>query len=124
MATVYRWVGGKKITKVIAQHEEVQRALDERMAFYAAKAEGILLHHRHSGDSRITTEKGKVDRYVVLDDTRGLLAALSIEYGRKAQKDHEGNVIARATRPVWALHDAFNLRHDHAPAKGGDSLSE
>lgn len=124
MATVYRWVGGKKITKVIAQHEEVQRTLDERMAFYAAKAEGILLHHRHSGDSQITTERGKIDRYVVLDDTRGLLAALSIEYGRKEKKDHDGNVIQTASQPVWALHDAFNLRHDRAPTHGGDNLNE
>lgn len=48
----------------------------------AARAEAILLAHRHAGHSRITVTRGdKLDYFVNLDDTRGQRAAAAIEFG-------------------------------------------
>lgn len=107
MADVFRAVNGRKLTKIIALHETVQHRLDDIVLERAVVAEAILRSHEHTGASRITVEEGKIDRYVVLDDTRGQEAAMSIEYGRKI-KDEHGNVVGRTT-PVRALHDAFGL---------------
>ncbi|MEU6959594.1 DUF5403 family protein [Streptomyces chrestomyceticus] len=95
MAKVYKSVGGRKLTKVIAQNEGVQAEVEARTFEIAVRAEEILKQHRADGHSQILVEEGKVDRYVVLSDDRGQKAALSIEYGREAytvtRKDRYGN---------------------------------
>lgn len=116
MAEIYRRVGGRKLTKIIALHAEVQRELTRLAAEKAGIAAGLLdsrSKHR-TGTSTISVDEGDVDRYVVLDDTRGLKAALSIEYGRKAEErehdDGEPYTIG-GTEGLFVLHDAFGLPH-------------
>lgn len=92
MAYIYKGINGRKMTKVIAANDGVQRALDRIAGKETAIAAAILKTHRDSGDSRVYMESGRVDRYVVLDDERGLLAALAILRGRP----HEGG----RTEPV------------------------
>lgn len=84
MATVYRAVGGRPISKVIALLPEVQAELDTRMFEIAVRAEALLLEHFATGAAYIDVDRGKVDRYVILSDELGQKHALSIEYGRAA----------------------------------------
>ncbi|WP_411120602.1 DUF5403 family protein [Streptomyces sp. x-19] len=95
MATVYRSVGGRKLTKVLALNEGVQAELEVRTFEIAVRAEEILKQHRAEGHSEIVVEEGKVDKYVILSDDRGQKAALSIEYGREesvvVREDRNGN---------------------------------
>lgn len=82
MAEVFRRVGGRKLTKIIANHEDVQFALGQAAGQIAGRARSVLAAHRYEGDAKIDTARGKVDHYVVLDDTAGLSAAMTIEFGR------------------------------------------
>lgn len=83
MAYVYKGAGGMKLERLIALTQEAQGALDDHALEIGANAEGLLAEHRAEGHSRIDILSGDIDRYVCLDDTRGLKAAMSIEYGRK-----------------------------------------
>ena len=71
-----------KLTKLIAHHVDVQDGLSDQQEQMAARARAVLAAHRHDGHAQITTESGIIDKYVSLDDTRGLGAAMSIEFGR------------------------------------------
>lgn len=104
MATIYRRIGGRKLTKVIATHAKVQETLDAIALKHGILAEANLRAHEDTGASRITIEEGDVDRYVVLDDDRGQDAAMSIEFGRQLPD-------GRRSDGAWALHDAFGLPH-------------
>ncbi len=104
MAVVYNRVRGMEIQELIAHQEKVQRDLDRRSNAMGLKAEGLLAIHRHSGHARILVEEGDIDRYIILDDSRGLDAAMSIEYGRRG--DEQGNGFSRGT---YILHDATGL---------------
>ncbi|MEU5433823.1 DUF5403 family protein [Streptomyces sp. NPDC020719] len=95
MAQIYTSVGGRKLTKAIAQLDGVQAALDEVVFEIAVRAEEILQQHRADGHAEILVEEGRIDKYVVLSDDRGQRAAMSIEYGRQAsvivREDKRGN---------------------------------
>ncbi|NEA50454.1 DUF5403 family protein [Streptomyces sp. SID10815] len=95
MAQVYRSVGGRKLTKVLALNEGVQAEVEARTFEIAVRAEEILKQHRAEGHSEILVEEGKVDKYVILSDDRGQKAAMSIEYGRAesvvVREDRHGN---------------------------------
>ncbi len=104
MAEVYPTVLGMKIVEAIAHQEDVQMDLDKRGRQMGAKAEWLLAGHRHEGHARIEVEVGDIDRHIILDDSRGLAAAMSIEYGRKGGDDGVG-----ATRGTYVLHDATGL---------------
>ncbi|WP_159795651.1 hypothetical protein [Puerhibacterium puerhi] len=90
MAEVYRRASnGMRATKVIAYHRVTQWALDDVAAIGAKRADAILAAHgrkwpegEYGEHSDIEVVKGKLDRYVVLSDDRGLGAAMSIEFGR------------------------------------------
>lgn len=113
MATVDKKINGRKLTHVIALHRQVQDAVDDAALTAAVKAEGILATHEDQGHARILLEKGDVDAYVVLDDERGLLAALSIEYGRGALKPGQNAAFpngAAATEGLFVLHRATGIR--------------
>lgn len=81
MATVYSRVNGDQIQRLIARHIDVQKELSEQAANGARRARAKLTSHRQDGDSFIEVEKGHIDRYVVLNDTRGYGAAMSMEVG-------------------------------------------
>lgn len=95
----------KNANRVAARAKETQRELDHVTIRGAAKADAILAEHEDTGASYIEWEKGRVDRFVILNDERGLGAAMSIEFGRKLSD-------GRRTTPVYALHDAMGLAHD------------
>lgn len=74
---------GWKVTKVAAYARETQRRMDDVTTAHAMRAGAILAEHRHDDHSYIEVERGKTDRYIILNDERGLSAAMSIEYGRE-----------------------------------------
>lgn len=125
MAEVYRRVKGMKIGEVIARCDDAQAGLRDESLRRALVAEAVLREHRYEGDSKIRLEHGlaenRIDWFVVLDDTRGLLAAMTIEYGRRAYrigarqadevpygKDRNGNEVG-AMKGIHPLGIAFGL---------------
>jgi hypothetical protein len=84
MAYVYKGLGGKKLSEVIAANPGVQAELEERTFEIGIRAEQLLKDHRADGHADIDIEHGDIDYYVVLTDERGQKAAMSIEYGREA----------------------------------------
>ncbi|WJN62792.1 tail completion protein [Streptomyces phage phiScoe2] len=121
MARVYDNVGGKELEKFLGMMPGVAGALDDTTFEVAVKAEALLqLHQDYDDDidahSEIDVERGRVDRYVVLNDDRGQKAAMSIEYGRaagkKTVKDKHGNdveVTWGAMDGLYILAQASNL---------------
>lgn len=108
MATVYKYVGGKKIEEFLAEHGGVQRALGfEGLGIYA-KAVALRAGHYKEGHAEIEYAEGDVDRYVILSDVRGLSAAMSIEYGR-GPGDGPGDPFPNGTTGTWILHRASGL---------------
>jgi hypothetical protein len=80
---------------IIAHMDEVGNALDHHLFEMQVRAEEIMVSHIDEGHAFITTETGKVDRYLILNDERGKKAALSIEYG--TQK----TVLAKEPEGEW-----------------------
>lgn len=74
----------RRLNDIIAHEPGVGGVLDEVQARIAASARATLARHHHSGAAQITTTKGRLDRYVNLDDSRGQNAAAAIEYGHIA----------------------------------------
>lgn len=87
MAEVFKRAQGRKagwkITKVAAYHRDTQARMDSVTTAHAMRAGAILAQHRHDDHSYIEVERGKTDRFIILNDERGLKAAMSIEYGRE-----------------------------------------
>ncbi|WNV90310.1 DUF5403 family protein [Umezawaea sp. Da 62-37] len=111
MAEVYRRVGRHKIEKLIALHRTVQDDLDDIALGRAGNAEAGLAAHRHEGHAQISIEVGDIDRYVVLDDERGLMAALSIEFGRAPVAPTEDNPDGSAgMEGLGVLRDAMGVK--------------
>ena len=104
MAEVYRHVNGQKLERFIATLPEVQRPLRGLSNFMAAEARAELAKHRHSGDARITVEGvDGIDWLITLNDERGQLASMSIEYGRRPSERNGG------MEGLFILHRTFNL---------------
>lgn len=104
MAVVYDRVKGMPIQELIAHQQDVQNDLSKRAKVMGTKAEWLLAGHRAEGHARIMVEEGDIDRHIILDDTRGVLAAMSIEYGRKGGDDGAG-----AMEGLFILHHATGL---------------
>lgn len=116
MAVVYDYVKGRKLEKLIAQHEETQDALVGLAANVASRAASNLSQHRHDGHARIEVardeERPDIDWNVVLTDEAGLGSAMSMEYGRP-----EGTTSSWGPmRPLWILHRAAGIP---TPSTGG-----
>lgn len=105
---MYRRVNGRKLTKLLAEIPEVQANLAMQTQRGATRAARLLdersRHRTHT--SQVTTARGKVDHYVILDDTRGLRAAMTIEYGRKPSVSEDGS-IDPGMEGLHVLRDAF-----------------
>lgn len=123
MAEVYRKVksgmgAGREIQQAMGLVRVVQDRLELEATEGGYRAEANLAIHRNSGNSQIKVEHGKIDWYVVLDDERGLKAAMSIEYGRKAAKATadilagkiDGSLVNDVgSEGLFVLHDAMKL---------------
>lgn len=118
MAEIYAHIGRHKIEKFIAILPDVQAELQRQAEVVAARAEANLAQVRADpdytgeGHSRITVTRGRVDRFVNLDDERGDQAAAAIEFGREAYtyRTKDGRTVhVRATEGKYVLTDAANL---------------
>ncbi|MFC4334085.1 DUF5403 family protein [Salininema proteolyticum] len=107
---LYKAIGGKKLEKYIAYLPGVGEAMDSHVFEAKARADAELVEHRFQGHARVFTKKAKLDRYLVLDDSRGLDAAMSIEFGRKESRDPEtGEVLITEMEGLFILHKAMGL---------------
>ena len=106
--TLYPTIAGMPWEEAMAHQTEVQWAIDTVLAEASADAQKNLAAHHYSGNARILTERGDVDGYLILDDERGLAAAMSIEYGR-GPGDEPGDPFPNGTAPTWILHNAVGL---------------
>jgi hypothetical protein len=92
MAEVFKRVNGQKITRIAALTREAQDGVESAAFDISIRAEGLLAAHRFEGKAKIDVDQGDVDRYVILDDSDDLFAALSIEFGRKPGPDGTGGM--------------------------------
>lgn len=83
MAKVYDSIGGKPFQEWLAREKYVQADLFVRTREMASDAAILLHHHRAQGHSFIQIEHGEIDYHIILNDTRGQKAAMSIEFGRR-----------------------------------------
>lgn len=108
------------LSTFIAGHADVQRHMDVVALRKGAKAEALMADHYNEGDAFITVEDEGNDRLVVLNDTKGQLHAMSIEYGRDA-----GNAprwapwFGRGTKATSILHKTFLGKTAKAGRKWG-----
>ena len=105
MAKVYQKVGSQPIQRIIARTQTAQRAIDDEAQEIGLEAQRILDVESdvRTGTSFIELDKGKIDSYVVLNDTRGLQAAMTIEFGRKGGNlDRNGKRVtpSKAVAPL------------------------
>jgi hypothetical protein len=121
----------------IAALPGVQAYLDEALFEAQVRAEEDLKEHQahwregdemddvmldvFGGHSYIDTAKGDIDRFLILNDERGQMAAAAIEYGHAAytvtREKKDGTTVTYevgASEGTFILHRAVNLR-----AKGG-----
>jgi hypothetical protein len=113
MAQVYKRVNGMKLEKAMALQVDVQLELGLAANAMAGRASAELARHRDQGHSYIEVETGNVDRYVTLNDERGLKAALSIEYGKAPgySELEDGSVAADGGSPgLFILHRAAGIK--------------
>lgn len=99
----------KNVEKKLANHVEVQNELETRAWEIALRAEAELVAHKQDGHAQILLMRGDVDHYVVLDDTRGMDAAMSIEFGRAGYIDPETGIVYGAMEPLYILTNAASL---------------
>lgn len=87
----------------VARHHEVQRKLAQEAGRIFSKTKAIHAMHRDTGASYVGLEHGWVDWHIFLDDTRGVNAALSIEYGHTTKDGTWVEGIHALTLPGGAL---------------------
>ena len=90
MAEIYRRVRGKKLYWWIARAKPARATVSHFTLAIALRAEANLAAHRYEGHSRIDIDEGHVDKYVGIDDSRGLNAALAIEGETRVLRDAAG----------------------------------
>lgn len=97
----------RELNYILKNLGPVQDALDKEADEIAAKAEVNLAAHRYKGRARITKTRGKVDRYVNLEDRKGgpkdSVAAWAIEYG------HYNHRTGKWTQGIYVLTRAAGL---------------
>jgi hypothetical protein len=105
VAVVFKRVGGRKLTKIIALQSEVQTELTQQALAHGVEAEALLNARAdvRTGTSNIEIEVGNVDRYVVLSDERGQSAAMTIEFGRQPAPNNKGHAGLRILRDTFGI---------------------
>lgn len=114
MAQVYKTVHGEKIERVVARHISTQNELTRQSWKVFAGASAILKAHNKTGNAHLGIERGKIDRYVYMEDPPAATspgAAMSIEYGhylgpRNGKKRDKRQWV----EGIWPLHDGAGLR--------------
>lgn len=85
---IYQRIDGQKFEKAIARMPGVQLKVAQAATDIMSSANTILSRYRDRGHSRVTMLRGRIDRYVVLDDTAG--------YGAAWKINEQHNVLGRA----------------------------
>ena len=109
MAEVFRNVGRFKIEDLSARVDEVQNELTEQSWRIGVRAEALLAEHKQDGHAQILLMDGDIDQYVVLDDSRGMEAAMSIEFGRAGYIDPDTGEAYGAMEGLYILTRAASL---------------
>lgn len=102
MAEVDRTFLGMDFQEGLAHWGPVQDWLEGYVRAAAGPARSELAAHRHEGHSFIEVEHGDIDWHLVLNDERGLRAAMSIEFGRGPDENGKG-----ASDGLFILHKAM-----------------
>ena len=116
MSSTVVFLDDKILNKIISRHEKVQdrltrvgtavtRRAEANLA--EAKAKARAMGYDTHGGAHVGMDRDATDRLVYLDDNSDLLAAMSIEYGRKAGKGPEP--FRRGTNPTRILRDAAGI---------------
>jgi|SRR5699024_6123662 len=121
---------GKRTGTAAARHKKTQAAVRIYADNIAGHASLILRRHTYAGDAFIevdTTQGFKgakkkyrdIERVVVLNDTRGMFGAMTIEFGMHPGIDQYGNFypgveaiapLRRAARLKWTTLPSYNVR--------------
>lgn len=112
MAVVYKKAAGYKIQKLVGMHEDVQQRMDEVAHHVRQRAVRILAQHEDQGHAFIEPVSSGTklpDRYIVLNDTRGMAAAMTIEFGRGPSYSDQGALIHPGHDPVAPLRRAAQI---------------
>lgn len=122
---------GVKVATAAAFHVESRAAVDFYANALGREASAILARHHHQGHAEIKVEPGSsakkakrkyvdIERVVVLSDTRGFGAAMTIEFGMGPGIDDEGYFypgteavapLRRAAGLPWVKHRTGNPVH-------------
>lgn len=112
MANLYERAsaGGRtyKLVELVARHAVTQDGLASQTARVAHKATAVLVASRDNDHAKIRTDRGRINHYVVLDDTDGRSAAMTIEYGRRGDTLYKKG--PRKGQPVPASNAVAPLR--------------
>jgi hypothetical protein len=103
VAEVYRTIRGRELDDYIAHRRDVREAIRDEAHRRGEIAKSIHPHDEYHSFIEVK-RYGKLDWWVVLNDTRGLSAAMSIEFGRGPDENGKG-----ATSGAQTLHRAFEL---------------
>lgn len=101
MAEVDRRVAGRPIEEWLAHRPDVGREIQFRTYTIGHKARALKARHVDEGHSFIEVEMGEVDGWIILNDERGLKAAMAMEFG---SAPHPG--FPEGTPAQYILHDA------------------
>ena len=111
------------IEELIAHTAEAQYATAAAADRIYIDASVILAAHHHDGHATIEREEAWVDSWVILDDTRGLGAAMTIEFGREGGNTDRAGRTVSAMEPVAplrsAMQNAKKRRHKKVRAPSG-----
>lgn len=113
-----RFTPAKRIESIVAHSAPVTRDIKARGAKMLAAAKVEKAKHVDEGDSFVEGKMGRTDYSVFLDDTRGLFAAMAMEFGSssRVEVDSEGNTFVRRGTPAQRIVTGPGVRI----AAGGD----
>jgi hypothetical protein len=101
----------KQLNKLMAHTEEARRGVQAHGEIARRRA-AITLSQSHGAapHAYIADYMGKTDYYIILNDTRGQQAAVSIEYGRRGGTTDKNGRPVTASRAVAPLRKAVGLQ--------------
>lgn len=101
----------KRMVRLIATTAEAQAGVQKKAEVRGQRARLILSIGGHGAapHSMIEVRHWNIDHYIILNDSRGQMAAMTIEFGRKGgNRDKNGNLVI-PSEPVAPLRKAVGL---------------
>lgn len=106
----------KRMVKTIAMTQEAQDGVFKKAEQRAARARLILSIGGHGAAPHASIElqygdgKGRTDAVIILNDSRGQEAAMTIEFGRKGGNFDKNGKLVTPSEAVAPLRKAVDLR--------------